>query len=102
MNHDLAHLTSRELSVAMTADLDRQLRDHFTHEGRQEDLTFAFWRPSQGARRDTAVLHRLALPGPDERLLDGNVAFTADYLSRVLTTVPEGSGIALLHSHLGP
>ena len=102
MNHDLAHLTSRELSVAMTADLDRQLRDHLAHEGRQEDLTFAFWRPSQGARRDTAVLHSPALPDAAERLLDGNVAFTADYLSRVLAAVPEGSGIALLHSHLGP
>lgn len=102
MNHDLAYLTGRELSIAMTADLDRQLREHFAHGGRQEDLTFAFWRPSPGARRDTAVLVNLILPGPDERLLDGNVAFTADYFSRVLETVPEESGIALLHSHLGP
>src|SRR6266568_1617562 len=102
MNHDLAHLTGRKLSVALTADLDRQLHDHFAHEGRQEDLTFAFWRPSRGTRRDTAVLHDLALPEFDERLLDGNVAFTTDYLSRVLAAVPEGSGIALLHSHLGP
>jgi hypothetical protein len=30
------------------------------------------------------------------------VAFTAHYLSRVLASVPEHSGIALLHSRLGP
>src|SRR3712207_8224358 len=27
---------------------------------------------------------------------------STDYLSRVLATVPDGCGIALLHSHLGP
>lgn len=99
-DHDLRAL---ELSVAMTGDLDSELRAHFRHDDpRQEDLTFAFWRPSAGSTRLTAVLAGLVLPGEDERILDGNVAFTADYLSRVLASVPEGFGIALLHSHLRP
>ena len=51
VDHDLGYLTSRELSVAMTAGLDQALREHFAHVGRQEDLTFAYWKPSQGARR---------------------------------------------------
>jgi hypothetical protein len=102
MTYNEQHLRSLELSVAMTGDLDAQLRAHFRHDGyRQEDLTFAFWKPSAGSARLTAVLTRLVLPDKDERILDGNAAFTADYLSRVLASVPDGCGIALLHSHLG-
>jgi hypothetical protein len=102
MRYDAQHLRAAELSVAMTADLDADLRAHFRHDGCQEDLTFAFWKPSEGATRLTAVLTELALPGGGERILHGNAAFTADYLSRVLAQVPTGCGIALLHSHTGP
>ena len=103
MVYDEHDLGARELSVAMTADLDTALRARFRHGGdRQEDLAFAFWRPSAGSIRLTALLAELALPDEHERILDGNVAFTAEYLSRVLASVPEGCGIALLHSHLGP
>lgn len=35
-------------------------------------------------------------------MLQGNVAFTGDYLLRVLSECPVGSGIAFVHSHLGP
>lgn len=96
------YLAARERTVAMTWEVDARLRSHFAHPGRQEDLTFAYWRPSIGARRFTAVLTDLALPDETERLLDGNVAFTADYLTRVMASAPDGSGIALLHSHPGP
>lgn len=103
MAYDTRHLSAQELSVAMTADLDSELHAHFRHDQRhQEDLTFAFWKPSTGSTRLTAVLTELAPPSKEERILDGSVAFTADYLSRVLALVPEGCGIALLHSHLGP
>jgi hypothetical protein len=95
-------LVAFELSVAMTADLDAQLRTHFDKGRRQEDLTFAIWRPSQGSRRYTAVLGELLLPSPQERILSGNAAFTGEYFSRVLAAVPDGAGIALLHSHVGP
>lgn len=92
-----------EFSVAFTATTDRQLVDHFDEEDdRQEDLTFAYWRPSRGRRRFTAVLNDLALPVEGERILQGNVAFTPEYLGRVLDECPDGAGIALLHSHLGP
>ncbi|WP_410597873.1 ThiF family adenylyltransferase [Amycolatopsis sp. lyj-23] len=100
--HQEHYLATRELVVAMTWRLDAGLRAHFDRPGRQEDLTFAYWKPSTGTRRFTAVLTDLVLPDAQERLLDGNVAFTADYLTRVLMKTPKGSGIALLHSHLGP
>jgi hypothetical protein len=90
-----------ELSVAMTETIDARLREHLDKGSRQEDLTFAYWQPSRGATRFTAVINRLALPRPEgDRILQGNVAFTAQYLDRVLEECPPGHGIALLHSHL--
>src|SRR6266702_8630220 len=89
------------LSIAMTETLDDQLREHLDKGPDQEDLTFALWRPSWGRTRLTAILQRLILPEPGDRLLHGNVAFTPDYIQRVLQLVDDGCGIALLHSHLG-
>jgi hypothetical protein len=43
--HTELFLAGRELAVAMTSALDEELRHHFDHPGRQEDLTFAYWRP---------------------------------------------------------
>jgi hypothetical protein len=100
--HEINYLQERELAVAMTGDLDAELCHHFAHEGLQEDLTFAIWRPSVGHRRMSFVLDRLLLPDWEERILEGNVSFTSDYLSRVLATLEPGTGIALIHSHLGP
>lgn len=91
-----------ELSVAFTAALEEWLNRHFIKDEVQEDLTFAYWRPSRGASRYTAIIHDLLLPEEDERILQGNVAFTAEYLARVLDSCPPESGIALIHSHLGP
>jgi hypothetical protein len=100
--HELPNLQDRELAVAMTGDLDTQLRQHFAHEGLQEDLTFAIWRPSLGRRRMSFVLDQALLPDEDERILEGNVSFTSDYLSSALASLEEGTGLALIHSHLGP
>ncbi|MBZ4521840.1 ThiF family adenylyltransferase [Mycobacterium avium] len=83
----------------MAGSVDAQLQAHFARPGRQEDLTFAYWRPSLGERRFTALVGELVLPDEAERLLDGNVAFTVDYLARVLAARPRECGIALLHSH---
>jgi hypothetical protein len=91
-----------EFSVAMTEDLDRALASHLDKGRRQEDLTFAFWRPSRGRRRYTGILYELMLPEEGDRVLQRNVAFSQQYLKRALRSVPEGSGLALLHSHLGP
>jgi hypothetical protein len=100
--YQLADYQDVDLSVAMTGGLDRALGLHLDKGPRQEDLTFAYWKPSRGATRYTAVLQRLNLPNVGDRLLQGNVAFTADYLSRVLAERPAECGVALLHSHLGP
>ena len=101
-SHRVCDYEGLELAVALTATLDRELAGHVDKGPDQEDLCFAYWRPSRGSRRFTAVLHQLNLPREGERLLQGNVSFASDYLARVLDECPAGSGIALIHSHLGP
>ncbi|MDB4954683.1 MAG: ThiF family adenylyltransferase [Myxococcales bacterium] len=93
---------SVELSVALTSELDDRLVGHLDKGPHQEDLTFAYWKPSRGGTRYTAIISQLNLPTEGERILQGNVAFTEPYLARVLAEQPPGCGIALLHSHLGP
>src|SRR2546421_11178512 len=83
-------------SIAMTETLDDDLRAHLDKGPDQEDLTFALWRPSRGRTRLTAVLQRLVLPEPGDRILQGNVAFTPNYIQRVLQLVEDGVGVALL------
>lgn len=102
MGYEIAEFEGLELSVALTGSLDEQLVSHLQKPGYQEDLTFAYWRPSRGAVRYTAVLFKLNLPVFGERILQGNVAFTTEYLARVIKEKPDGAGIALIHSHLGP
>jgi hypothetical protein len=102
VSYQLADLEPFDLSVALTADTDLALGAHLHKPKRQEDLAFAYWRPSVGARRYTAIISSVAWPGDDERLLHGNAAFRAEYLDRVLREVPEGAGIAFLHGHPGP
>lgn len=97
-----ADLDLERAKRSLTHELDRELARHLDKGPDQEDLTFAYWRPSRGADRYTAVLQRLVLPSSADRILQGNVAFTADYISRVLAERPDGAGIALLHSQLGP
>lgn len=89
-----------DLSVALAGSLEDELAEHFDKH-LQEDLTFAYWQPSQGARRFTAVLSTLMLPRGRERALHGNASFTGEYVSRVLDHVPPGFGVAFLHSHPG-
>ena len=43
-----------------------------------------------GSRRMSFVLDRALLPDDEERILDGNVSFTSDYLSRALATLEPG------------
>lgn len=100
--YQLSDFADVEFSVALVHELDRELVRHLDKGPYQEDLTFAYWQPSRGTARYSAVLQQLNLPSPSERILQGNVAFTAEYISRVLAERPSGAGIALLHSHLGP
>jgi molybdopterin-synthase adenylyltransferase len=104
MAYQLADFAGLEISVAMTAEIDRRLTAHLDKGPHQEDLTFAYWRPSVGATRYTVVITDSILPEEGDRLLQGNVAFLPSYLRRVLAGAASGSGsgIALIHSHLGP
>lgn len=102
MAYELDDFSGRDISVAMTADTERRIREHFDRGNWQEDLCFAYWRPSTGQERFTAILTEAILPVDGDRLLHGNAAFLPQYLQRVLAGVPEGCGVAFLHSHLGP
>lgn len=102
MINDNGELEHFQFSIAMTEMLDDQLKAHLDKGPDQEDLTFALWRPSWGHTRLTAILQQLILPNVDDRLLQGNVAFTPEYIQRVLQQADGKFGIALLHSHLGP
>ena len=102
MADQLSDLVNFEISAAMTAQTDAVLAAHVHKEARQEDLAFAYWRPSIGRHRCTAVITELIMPRDGDRLLNGNVAFYPQYLLRVLAEVPEGSGIAFLHGHPNP
>ena len=102
MAYELNAFANLEISVAMTAQDDRTLDEHLHKERRQEDLAFAYWRPSQGARRFTAIVTKLLLPREEDRLLHGNVSFKPGYLRRVLAEAPDGCGVAFLHGHPVP
>ena len=95
----MINVTALDLSVAMTAEHDEVLRGHLHKDARQEDLAFAYWRPSVGQHRYTAVITELVFPEGGERVLHGNVAFLPQYLRRVLADIPEGCGVAFLHGH---
>lgn len=101
-----ATLAGRQLSVAFTEPLHAALSAHFgAHlaEGHlQEDLAFALWRPSTGRGRTTAVLERVVWPEEGDRILQGNAAFTPDYVQRVLQVAGQDYGVALIHGHFGP
>jgi hypothetical protein len=100
--HQASDYEGGEFSVALTAALDHELVRHLAKEPEQEDLCFGYWRLSEGAKRFTAVLYKLNVPREGERHLQGNVSFESNYLARVLDECPIGSGIALIHSHVGP
>jgi hypothetical protein len=102
MAFELTDFEGLSLSAAMTADLDRRLGEHLHPARDQEDLAFAYWRPSVGLTRYTAVVSEVVWPRPHERILRGNVSFLGEYVERVLAGVPAGAGVALLHGHLGP
>lgn len=97
----MTDLSMGDVSVAMTSEQDAVLREHLHKGVLQEDLAFAYWKPSIGERRVTAIITQFVPPLAGDRLLHGNVAFLPQYLHRVLAEVPEGCGIAFLHGHPG-
>ncbi len=92
----------REFSVALTDDVAEAMRRHLARPDGQEDVCLGLYRPSTGRRRDSAILYDWEPPNDGERLVDGNVSFTTEYLRRVIArAVGERAGVAILHSHRG-
>ena len=90
-------------SAALTEVLNESALKHLLRVDHQEDLCFALWTLSQGTTRRTALLHTLILPNDGERRVDGNASFTSEYFTRALgIAIQRHSGLALLHSHVGP
>ena len=98
----MTDLVNCDLSIAMTAQVDSVLGAHVHKPRLQEDLTFAYWCPSAGRNRFTAVITDLILPTDEDRVLHGNASFSSSYLRRVLEAAPQGSGVAFIHGHHGP
>ena len=102
MAYQLKDFEGLNLSVAMSAQGDRDLAGHVHSDKCQEDLAFAYWKPSMGARRYTAIMTQVVFPEAEDRSQNGNVSFAPQYLRRVLSQVPPGWGVAFIHGHLGP
>jgi len=100
MTYNEESLARFEFSVALAAELDRALGRHLHKAGGQEDLAFAYWYPSIGATRYSALIWQVTWPLDDDHVLQGNVAFRGVYLERVLRDLPAGAGIAFMHGHL--
>lgn len=93
----------QRLSIALPGDVNTVLQEHLLQSPGEEDLAFALYTLSEGRTRSTAMLHTVLLPRPDERQQHGNVSFNLNYFERALDNAArENSGIALLHSHIGP
>src|ERR1700722_4185344 len=84
MTFDTQDVRACELSGAMTETPHRSVLTHLLRAPGQENLTFAYWRPSLGEHRLAAIICDLQLPQEEERLLSGNASFTGAYLRRVL------------------
>ena len=90
-------------STAIPGSVNKNLLAHLLRDDGQEDLCFALWNPSQGKERFTALLQTVVLPIQGERQVHGNASFLPCYFERVLDlALKSKSGIAFLHSHLGP
>lgn len=92
----------RNLSVALSADLNAAMSAHLIRADEEEDLLFALWTPSEGKSRLTALVHTPLFPQDGERQRHGNASFNPEYFERVTSeALKAGCGIAFLHSHPG-
>lgn len=87
-------------SVAMTEETNAALWKHLKRPDGQEEICFATYRTSTGARRQTALVRDVLLPLPGEREVHGNASFTGDYVLRAAGIAARaGEGLIILHSH---
>jgi len=92
--------TGSAWSVAMPQAIAEELRAHLSRADEQEDVCLATYALSTGATRRSALIRRVYLPGPGERHVHGNAAFTSGYVFRVAEeAATRGEGLVLLHSH---
>jgi molybdopterin-synthase adenylyltransferase len=92
-----------EYGAAMSEGLHEDAIRHLIRPDGQEDLCFALWHPSKGARRLTGLVYRLILPENGERDVHGNASFMPLYFDRALDeAIKEKAGLAFLHSHPVP
>jgi molybdopterin-synthase adenylyltransferase len=93
----------KEFCIAIPYQVNEQLRRHLIIGDEQEEVAFAFWYPSIGLGRFTALIHSIEFPhGEEDRILQGNVLIKSEYFKRVCRIAMEKkSGIAMLHSHPG-
>ena len=94
-------------SVAWRSEVESTTRHHLLQHHqrgrRQEDIALATWYPADGAKRYSAIIDEVLLPSEDERILQGNVRMTRDFLRRCRQrALSKGAGMAVMHSHLGP
>ena len=94
-------------SVAWRAETEEiarsHLLQHYSAGHIQEDIALATWFPASGANRYTAVIDEVLLPTRDERVLQGNVRMTGDFLRRCRRrALSKGAGMAVMHNHLTP
>lgn len=91
------------LEVGLSEEVNTDLNDFLIRDDGQEDLLFAYWSPSIGLNRITALVHSPVFPSDGDRNIHGNVSFNTKYLERVCYEAEsKGYGIALLHSHPFP
>ncbi|WP_375430981.1 ThiF family adenylyltransferase [uncultured Friedmanniella sp.] len=87
-------------SVALTRDVEAELRQSLVRADGQEDVVVATYQPSTGRARTTALLRSMVLPGEGDRLVHGNASFTSGYVLRAAAQArTRGEGLVLLHSH---
>lgn len=90
----------RAESVAMTSDVETELREHLLRADGQEDVCLAMYATSTGRTRTSRLIVAVALPVDGEREVHGNASFSGSYVMRVAAAASRrGLGVALLHSH---
>ena len=67
----------------------------------QEKLCFAFWYPSHGSNKLSALISDFIHPEENEYTLHGNVSFEASYLVRAIQICrKKKAGLVFIHNHL--
>lgn len=90
-----------EFSVAIPEDIKKTICNNLIRNDGQEDAVFALYKPSDGKLRFSSLIHDIIFPENGDREIQGNVEINIQYFKGICRIAKqEGSGIALIHSHL--